>query len=55
MVIGFSAAEYRLAEDDEEGMAGTTLTVQVLMISSVEIEREFTFYVSAIPGTATSM
>lgn len=52
LVIGFSQSVYTLEEDDEEGSMGMSLQISVIMVSSLEIEREFTFYISASDVTA---
>lgn len=53
MVIGFSQSVYTTEEEDVDSTVGMSLTIQILMVSSVEFGREFTFSVSAVGLTAT--
>lgn len=53
LIVGFSQPIYSVVEDNDVGSEGMLLTVCVVMMSSIEIEREFSFYVSVTDITAT--
>ena len=54
LTFSFSKSEYSMIEDDEDGTVGSVVDICVLQESSnVELDRDFTFYVTAEDGTAT--
>lgn len=52
LIIGFSQSEYTVVEDDAEGTDGMSLSICVVIVSSIEPERDFTFYVSVSDSNA---
>ncbi len=52
LILAFSQSMYNTTEDNTDGDIGSIVHVCVVMVSNIEIGREFSFYVSADDSTA---